>query len=76
MKNEERGWRINEMLTFDPKTTSIPLIVCSAAIGSLEEHRELLERQGIQAIPKPFDVPRLLAAIREALTTRESADRM
>lgn len=76
VKNEERGWGIIEMLTLDPKTTSIPLIVCSAAIRSLEERREVLERQGIKAIPKPFDLPLLLAAIREALASRSSADRM
>jgi DNA-binding response OmpR family regulator len=75
-KNEERGWEIVEMLTLDPKTTSIPLIVCSAAIRSLEERREVLERQGIRTIPKPFDLPSLLATIREAVATRESADRM
>jgi DNA-binding response OmpR family regulator len=76
MKEEERGWGIIEMLTLDPKTTSIPLIVCSAAIRSLEERREVLERQGIKAIPKPFDLPLLLAAIREALASRNSANRM
>lgn len=76
IKNEERGWGIIEMLTLDPKTTGIPLIVCSAAIRSLEEHREVLERQGIKSIPKPFDLPSLLAAIRESIATRTGAVRM
>ena len=34
VNNEERGWEIIEMLTLDPKTTGIPLIVCSAAVKS------------------------------------------
>ena len=76
VKNEERGWEIIELLTLDPKTARIPLIVCSAAVRSLEERREVLERQGIRAIPKPFDLPALLEAIRECVATRESADRM
>jgi DNA-binding response OmpR family regulator len=76
VKNEERGWEIIEMLTLDPRTASIPLIVCSAAIGSLEDRREVLERQGIKAIAKPFDLPLLLATIRDALATRNGANRM
>jgi DNA-binding response OmpR family regulator len=76
VNNEERGWEIIEMLTLDPKTTGIPLIVCSAAVKSLEERREMLARHGIKAVPKPFDLPELLGAIRESIATRKSADRM
>src|ERR1041385_6707442 len=35
---EEHGWTILNLLTLDPKTRPIPMIVCSAAIQSLHEH--------------------------------------
>src|ERR687886_1744358 len=54
--HEENGWTILELLTLDPDTRPIPVIVCSAAIQSLHEHQELLGRFGIQALPKPFDL--------------------
>jgi CheY-like chemotaxis protein len=76
VKNEERGWEVIDMLTHDPETTAIPLIVCSAAVRSLEARRDVLERRGTRAIPKPFDLPALLEAIRESVATRESAHRM
>jgi DNA-binding response OmpR family regulator len=60
---EERGWTILNLLTLDPATATIPVIVCSAAIHSLHEHQELLTRYGITALPKPFDLDALLRSI-------------
>src|SRR4051794_32407107 len=34
LRGEEQGWKILELLTLDPTTRPIPLIVCSAAIRS------------------------------------------
>jgi DNA-binding response OmpR family regulator len=76
VKNEERGWEIIDLLALDPKTAAIPLIVCSAAVSSLEARRDLLEQRGTRLIPKPFDLPTLLDAIRESVARRESADRV
>ena len=76
VKNEERGWEIIDLLAVDPKTAAIPLIVCSAAVRSLEARRDMLEQQGTRLIPKPFDLPTLLEAIRESVARRESADRV
>lgn len=73
---EERGWELVEMLTLDPKTRHIPLIVCSAAVGALEERRATLDRQGIRAIAKPFDLQMLLAAIEEAAGAERARERM
>jgi CheY-like chemotaxis protein len=73
---EERGWELVEMLTLDPKTRHIPLIVCSAAVGALEERRATLERQGIRAIAKPFDLEMLLATIEEAAGAERAREHM
>jgi len=63
MGGEESGWTILNLLTLDPDTRPIPLIVCSAAIHSLQEHQELLDRFGITALPKPFDLDALLDTV-------------
>lgn len=68
---EERGWQVVELLTLDPRTSHIPLIVCSAAVSALEERRAVLEAQGIQLLPKPFDLSRLLSAVESATRTNE-----
>ena len=64
---EERGWTILNMLTLDPDTRPIPVIVCSAAIQSLHEHQDLLSKYGICALQKPFDVEALLETVARML---------
>ncbi|MCA1644080.1 MAG: response regulator [Chloroflexi bacterium] len=67
---EERGWTILNLLTLDPVTRPIPVIVCSAAIQSLHEHQALLSKYGICALPKPFDVDALLETVSRMLPDR------
>lgn len=64
---EEAGWRILELLTLDPETNPIPVIVCSAAIGPLMESQPLLERTGVDILPKPFDLDTLLEKVQAGL---------
>jgi CheY-like chemotaxis protein len=64
---EERGWTILNLLTLDPHTRPIPVIVCSAAIQSLHDHQPWLDRFGIRALPKPFDLDMLLETISRML---------
>jgi CheY-like chemotaxis protein len=65
---EERGWTILELLTLDPVTRPIPVIVCTAALRSLQEHEPLLRQYGVFSLPKPFDLDALLGTISAALT--------
>ena len=67
---EERGWDILNLLTLDPATRPIPVIVCSAAIHSLHEHQAWLDRFGICALPKPFDLDTLLEMVSRMLAER------
>ena len=67
MNGEERGWAILNVLTLDPDTRMIPVIVCSAAIQSLHEHQQTLTRYGICALPKPFDLETLLETVARIL---------
>jgi CheY-like chemotaxis protein len=71
---EEHGWTILNLLTLDPKTRPIPIIVCSAAIQSLHEHQDWLSRLGIRALPKPFDLDTLLNTIAEMLEEHRASD--
>jgi DNA-binding response OmpR family regulator len=66
MGAEEAGWNILNLLTLDPQTRPIPILVCSAAVHSLHDHQPLLDRYGIRALPKPFDLEVLLEMV-EAL---------
>jgi DNA-binding response OmpR family regulator len=65
--HEENGWTILELLTLDPATRPIPVIVCSAALDSLQEHEAVLAQYGCEVLPKPFDLDALLEKIRIAL---------
>ncbi len=65
--HEESGWTILELLTLDPTTRPIPVIVCSAAVHSLIEHQQLLQQYGCEVLAKPFDLDALLRKVREAL---------
>jgi CheY-like chemotaxis protein len=69
---EEHGWTILNLLTLDPATRPIPMIVCSAAIQSLHEHQELLSTYGIRVLPKPFDLETLLRTIEETLSEKRA----
>ena len=65
--HEENGWMILNLLTLDPATRPIPVIVCSAAVHSLQEHEELLQRYDCDVLQKPFDLDTLLAKVEAAL---------
>jgi DNA-binding NtrC family response regulator len=71
---EERGWTILNLLTLDPDTHRIPLIVCSAAIDSLHAHHDVLRKHGIRTLPKPFDLETLLTMIDEVLAEHRGDD--
>ena len=67
MGGEEIGWTVLELLTLDPATRPIPLIVCSAAVQDLQAHEPLLQRYGVAVLPKPFDLEALLEQVRAGL---------
>jgi CheY-like chemotaxis protein len=64
---EERGWTILNLLTLNPQTRPLPVLVCSAAIESLHEHQPWLDKFCICALPKPFDVNMLLEMVSRML---------
>jgi CheY-like chemotaxis protein len=72
METPEAGWTVLELLTLDPQTRDIPMIVCSAAIGDLQQHEGLLNECGVDVLPKPFDLDALLEKVEAGLTKRRT----
>jgi DNA-binding response OmpR family regulator len=60
---QERGWALIEQLRADEAMAGLPIVLCSAAIRSLDERADWLAERGIAVVPKPFDLDDLLAAI-------------
>ena len=67
MGGEETGWTLLELLTLDPETRPIPMIVCSAAVRALQEHEPMLKEYDVAVLPKPFDLDALLEKVEGAL---------
>jgi CheY-like chemotaxis protein len=57
------GWRTLDLLTLDPATRRIPVIVCSAATMQLQSYADWLSRFDVQVLIKPFDLDTLLEMI-------------
>lgn len=75
INNEEAGLLLLDLITLDPETSSIPLIVASANLQALAGREEELAQKGIYVIAKPFDIEELGSLIRRALAGRAFADR-
>ena len=73
LHGESAGWRQLDVLTIDPLTREIPVIISSAAIASLGFARSKLALLDVAVLEKPFDLEQLSAAVIAALA---SAPRM
>lgn len=70
MEAPESGWTILELLTLDPMTRDLPVIVCSAAVQELQAREPWLNSHGISILPKPFDIDDLYSRVEEGLYRR------
>jgi CheY-like chemotaxis protein len=70
LHGESAGWQQLDILTLDPATRGIPVIICSAAIASLGSAREKLAMLDVAVLEKPFDLEQLSAAVDAALAAR------
>lgn len=67
INNEEAGLLLLDLVTLDPETRRIPVIVASANLQALAGREQGLAAKGIYVIAKPFDIDELAALIRTAL---------
>ena len=69
LHGESAGWRQLDILTIDPLTRGIPVIICSAALASLASARAKLALLDVTVLEKPFDLEELSAAVSAALAS-------
>ena len=58
------GWDILQALKLDPKTSHVPVLVCSAAVQELRNLGDQLSRMGVDVLVKPFAIDTLLDKVR------------
>jgi CheY-like chemotaxis protein len=63
----DNEWTLLNMLTIDPRTSAIPVILCTAAIRHVEDMQGHLEQIGVRVVYKPFNIDDLLAVISSTL---------
>ncbi len=54
-------------LTADPRTSRIPVLICSADAEFLQRHADTLPTRGYPIIEKPFDIDAMIHAIRSQI---------
>lgn len=64
---ELQGWALLQKLRMSRPTEEIPVIVCTAATNWVREQEGWLAANAIKVVLKPFKVPHLEHAIRQAL---------
>jgi CheY-like chemotaxis protein len=70
MGRNQFGWTVLDALRGDPDTRQVPVLVCSAAVSSLQAHSAHLRHQSARAIVKPFDIDDLLTTVQSMLADR------
>ena len=69
LHGESSGWIQLDILTHDPLTRDIPVIICSAALASLAFAREKLAMLDVAVLEKPFNLEQLIAAASAAIAS-------
>lgn len=61
------GWQMLQMLKMQRSTTTIPILICTAAESAVRDQEGYLVSQGVEVVYKPFDIDTLLAVIARLL---------
>ena len=67
LHGEAHGWEQLDILTLDPATRRIPVILCTAGLASLAAHQAKLLAMDVHVLEKPFDLGSLEAIVAMAL---------
>ena len=65
---EAHGWTLLQKLKLDRETAALPVILCTAALGTVREIEGHLRQMEVRVVLKPFDIDVLLEAVAQALT--------
>lgn len=64
---DDGGWSLLQILRMDPRTSAIPIILCTAAVREVTEIHERLTQMKVRVILKPFNIDELIATIVDML---------
>lgn len=64
---DSKGWPFITLARLDREVCRIPIVLCTAAVPTVEPMLAHLAAQRIRVVWKPFDLDELLAALRAAL---------
>jgi two-component system phosphate regulon response regulator PhoB len=67
MGKEQQGWDLLQMLKIFPATSSIPILISSAAHNEIRAKQDYLKKMQIPTVLKPFDVEDFLRTVRQVL---------
>jgi len=75
LDTQGKGFELVDLLTLDPITRHIPVLIASTATEMLRQRTDAFTQMGIPVIGKPFDLETLISVIRRQLDagTRERA---
>jgi CheY-like chemotaxis protein len=65
--SSDNEWVFLTMMTMDPRTRDIPIILCTAAVAQARELEPHLADLGIRVVLKPFNIEDLIEAVHAAL---------
>ena len=65
--SEQLGMQLLDKLKLKRETSTIPVIICSAATNEMRDIEGYLAAHGVAVLPKPFDIDVLLETIKLAL---------
>jgi CheY-like chemotaxis protein len=71
----DNEWTYLNLLTIDPRTRNIPIVLCTGAVRHAVEMQDHLAAMGIRVVFKPFDIDDLLAAVHDSLAARPATVR-
>jgi CheY-like chemotaxis protein len=71
MGREQQGWNLLYRLKDSLATSSIPVLISSAAHNEIVEKQDYLKKMQISAVFKPFDVEDFLQIVRQILPTQK-----
>ena len=65
--NDDSGWRLLQILKLDPRTSPIPVILCTAGVQEAEALLPQLQKLDISVVYKPFNIEQLLNVVYQRL---------
>jgi DNA-binding response OmpR family regulator len=74
--NAEAGWELLDLIKFDPETSKLPILLCSAATKDVREVAPSLSAKGVEYLEKPFELDVFLAKLAKMIEDSASKTEM